>query len=140
VRFLQRFGAVPVLATDSLSMLATAALGLDLTGRHLRPLLDARRERFHTALLSCDTTLRLVEPPQAIPFAEVLTRVTQTDVCIVPASLEAQLGATLRAAGADVVVANGVVAADLFRPELVLLPATSADLEPKYLMGSYAEG
>ncbi len=140
VRFLQRFGDLVVLATDSLSLLATAALGRDLTGRRLRPLLDARRERFHAAMLTSAATLHLVEPPAALPFADMLVRVTAADLCVVPKSVDALVGATLRAAGAEVLVAHGVAARDLFRPELVLSPSTSAELEPKYLMGSYAEG
>lgn len=139
VRFLHRFGDVPVLATDSLSLLATAALGRDLAGRRLRPLLDARRERFHCAALRFDAGLHPIEPPQALARAELLGRLAASDVCIVPAALAAPLGAALKAAGAEVVVASGVVAADLFRPELALAPASSAGLEPKYLMGSYAD-
>jgi tRNA threonylcarbamoyladenosine biosynthesis protein TsaB len=138
-RFLQRFGDLPVLATDSLSLLATAALGHDLAGRRLVPLLDARRERFHRAALAFDRTLHLVEPPAAVPFADVLARAVATDLFVVPAAVEAQCGASLRATGAEVVVAHGVVAAGLFGPELQLAPASSAGLEPKYLMGSYAE-
>lgn len=139
VRFLQRFGDVRVLATDSLSLLASAALGRDLAGRRLRPLLDARRERFHTAGLTFDTRLQLVEPPAALPFADVLQRVAATDLFVVPAAVDVQVGAALRDRGAEVLVATGIAARDLFRPELDLVPASSAELEPKYLMGSYAE-
>jgi hypothetical protein len=44
-----------------------------------------------------------------------------------------------RATAAEVLIAAGVAASDLFRPELVLPEATAAELEPRYLMGSYAE-
>ena len=139
VRFLQRFGDVPVLATDSLSLLATAALGPAAAGSRLRPLLDARRERFHTALLVAEPVLRVVEPPAALPFAAVLARAGVGDTFVVPAAVEAAHGAALRATGAAVHLAALVTAAALFRPELSLEPATSAQLEPKYLMASYAE-
>lgn len=140
VRFLQRFSTVQVLATDSLSLLATAALGRDLTHRRLRPLLDARRERCHGAALEFATTLRVVEAPAALPFAEILARVGAHDLCVVAAAVEALVGTALRTTGAEVLVASGVTARDLFRPELALTPASSAELEPKYLLGSYAEG
>lgn len=136
VRFLQRFGDVPVLATDSLSLLATAALG---RGARLRPLLDARRERCHAALLAAAPSLRLVEAPTALPLAEVLAAAATGDLFVVPASFEAQHGALLRGTGAEVFVAAGVAAQDLFRPELALQSASASELEPKYLMGSYAE-
>jgi tRNA threonylcarbamoyladenosine biosynthesis protein TsaB len=139
VRFLQRFGDLTVLATDSLSLLATAALGRDLAGRRLRPLLDARRERCHTAALEYATGLQLVEAPRAVPFAEVLAAVGERELVLVPAAFEPQVGAALRTKGAEVLVAAGVAARDLFRAELPLRAATAAELEPKYLMGSYAE-
>lgn len=138
VRFLQRFGDVRVLATDSLSLLATAALPA-AAGSRLRPLLDARRERFHAALLVAEPVLRVVEPPAALPFADVLARAGVGDTFVLPAAVEAAHGAALRATGAAVHVAALVTAAALFRPELSLEPATSAQLEPKYLMASYAE-
>ncbi|MBL9079767.1 MAG: tRNA (adenosine(37)-N6)-threonylcarbamoyltransferase complex dimerization subunit type 1 TsaB [Planctomycetes bacterium] len=136
VRFLQRFGGVPVLATDSLSLLATAALG---AGTRLRPLLDARRERFHTALLAATPGLGVLEAPTALPLGEVLARAAAGDTFVVPAAVAAQHGDALRATGAALLVATGVAARDLFRAELPLLAATAAELEPKYLMGSYAE-
>lgn len=139
VRFLQRFGDARVLATDSLSLLALAAPDPTAAGRRLRPLLDARRERFHTALLVTGPVLRVVEPPAALPFADVLARTAAGDTFVVPAAVEAAYGAALRATGAAVHVASLVTAGALFRPELSLEPATSAQLEPKYLMASYAE-
>ncbi len=138
-RFVQRFGPVAVLAVDSLSLLATAALGREVGGRRLRPLLDARRERFHAAILSAGPPLRLLGTPQALPLADVLASAGPGDLFVVPAAVAAAAGTAIRAAGADVLVATGVAARDLFRPELELQSAAAADLEPCYLMGSYAE-
>lgn len=140
VRFLQRFGAVPVLATDSLSLLATAALDAGPVAGRLRPLLDARRERFHAAVLTVDGgTLRLVAAPTAAPLAAVLADAVAGDTFVVPAAVAAAHGELLRATGAATLVASGVTARALFRAGLVLQVATTADLEPRYLMGSYAE-
>ena len=49
VRFLQSFGSVPVQAVDSLALLAHHACGEAADGVRVRPLLDARRGRYHTA-------------------------------------------------------------------------------------------
>ena len=136
VRFLQRFSALPVFATDSLSLLATAALGRDLRGRRVRPLLDARRGRFHTAVLQSDTVLRLVEEPKAVPLASIAAAAAG-DLVVCSAVIEQVAAEALR--GAEILVAAGVAARDLFRPELALTEAAGADLAPHYLMGSYAE-
>ncbi|MBX3461852.1 MAG: hypothetical protein KF830_01665 [Planctomycetes bacterium] len=139
VRFLQRFGALPVLAADSLSLLATAAIGRVPRATRLRPLLDARRGRWHTATLHCDAALRLAEPPRAVPWPEVVADVRGGDLFVVPASAEAEVGAELRSRGGAVLAAAGISARQLFRAELDLAAADAAALEPHYLMGSYAE-
>ena len=138
-RFLMQYGNLAVLATDSLALLATAAVGR--RGGRLRPLLDARRERFHLGcLLSADGgRLRQVDEPRAVAWSEVLASLQPGDLVVTPPTVAASRGEALRARGAVVVVATGVTARDLFRPELDLRPHTAAELEPRYLMASYAE-
>lgn len=140
VRSLQQWSGVLVTATDSLSLLATAALER-AGGRRLRPLLDARRERVHTAALQVDAggRLSLTAEPQALPLSEVLASTRDGDRFVVPAGLPAAMLASLRASGAEVLEVGGVTAASLFSPALALVPCAPADLLPRYLMGSYAE-
>lgn len=138
VRFLQHFGPVRVLGVDSLALLAARARGAS----RVRPLLDARRERFHTALYASGPTgapLVAVEPGAAVPFTEVLARLQPGDRCVLPAAVEALHGATLQARGAELVVARAIAADELFAADLPWFVADAAALEPRYLMGSYAE-
>jgi len=141
VRSLLHFAGVQVHSTDSLSLLATKAVANVAPGRRIRPLLDARRDRVHTAALRVGAggLLELVEAPRAVPFAEVVTTVQRDDVFVVPATTPPAFAASLRTAGVEVVDARGVTAQDLFAPSLRLVPSSFADLEPRYLMGSYAE-
>lgn len=139
-RFLQRFGTLEVLAIDSLALLATAAPEHARPVR-LRPLLDARRERFHLGCLARGTGdhLQQLEEPRAIAWLDVLASLRPGDLVVTPPLLATARGDELRAAGASVHSAVGVTARDLFRPELLLRAHATEDLEPRYLMGSYAE-
>lgn len=137
VRFLQHFSALPVLAVDSLAVLAARARG----HRRVVPLLDARRERFHVAAYAtlAGAPLQELEPAAAVPWSDVLARVGPDDVVVLPESLAAQRGAELAARGARVAGATTVLAEELFAADLPFVAATSEALEPRYLMGSYAE-
>jgi tRNA threonylcarbamoyladenosine biosynthesis protein TsaB len=140
VRSLQQWSGVHVTATDSLSLLATA--GLERAGgRRLRPLLDARRERVHTAVLQVDAggRLAITAEPQALPLPEVLAATRGDDLFVVPTGLPAVMLAALRSSGAEILEVGGVTAKALFCPALSLVPCAPADLLPRYLMGSYAE-
>lgn len=157
VRFLQHFGGASVQALDSLALLAARARSLPAAGastgspRRVRPLLDARRERFHTALydvpangvppngVPANGTLALLEPPAALPFADVLAKLAPGDVVVLPASLQAQRGAELQARGAVLHVASEVLAGELFGAGLPFAAASTAELEPRYLMATYAD-
>ncbi|HZN39545.1 MAG TPA: tRNA (adenosine(37)-N6)-threonylcarbamoyltransferase complex dimerization subunit type 1 TsaB [Planctomycetota bacterium] len=141
VRFLQRFGDANVLAVDSLTLLAASAREVAPPPTRLLPLLDARRGRFHLGVLSPtrDGGLAMLQPPQALPLPAVLAAVRPGDLCVVPAAVETQVGAELRAAGAALHRASGITAERLFDAGLPFVPSTRQDLEPRYLMGSYAE-
>jgi len=143
VRFLQHFGGVAVQALDSLALLAARARPASSSAApvRVRPLLDARRERFHTALyeVPAQGLLALLEEPVALPWASVLARVAPDDVVVLPASLLAQRGSGLGALGAVLQTANDVLASELFAAGLPFVVAGTADLEPRYLMASYAD-
>lgn len=137
VRFLQHFGALPVLAVDSLAMLAARARG----HRRVVPLLDARRERFHVAAYATDAgaPLRELEPAAAVPWPDVLARIGAGDVVVMPQALAVLRSAELTARSATVTTAAGLLAEELFAADLPFAAAASEALEPRYLMGSYAE-
>lgn len=139
VRFLQRFGGLPVLAVDSLALLAArvpAAAG----PLPVLALLDARRQRVHTQrFVVAPGRIEPTGPPAAVPLEQAVAGLAAGCVVAAPATLPPALAAPLRAAGAVLRAEIRVTAAELFAPGLPLLPASAADLEPRYLMGSYAE-
>ncbi|HEX5051335.1 MAG TPA: tRNA (adenosine(37)-N6)-threonylcarbamoyltransferase complex dimerization subunit type 1 TsaB [Planctomycetota bacterium] len=140
VRFLQHFGAVPVLAVDSLALLANAAPAPARAGRRLLPVLDARRHRFHHASFRLDgDRLSPLAEPRAVPLAVVLAEAVAGDLFVVPEAVEVQIGAGLRDTGAGVHVARAIAAVDLFAPGLPFARCAPEALEPRYLMASYAE-
>ena len=138
VRFLQQFGGVAVRAVDSLALLAWHGRG---DGAALRPMLDARRGRYHTGLYELDGE-RLVEreAQQAVAVDDAIARIAADQRVIVPASFAATIGDVVRARGAQCVVAERLTAAALLADgSLPLFDANAEDLEPRYLMASYAE-
>lgn len=139
VRFLQHFGGVRVLAIDSLLWLAARA-GVD-DGRVVA-LLDARRDRFHRGVFSRDGNgvLQPLLPSAALPLAEVLLELRVGDRCVLPTALATQLEPELRARGATCLPAAGLLATELFAADLPFTRPSAAELLPRYLMASYAEG
>ncbi len=135
VRFVQHFGDVNVVACDTLALLASDA---DSNGR-LRPLLDARRDRFHCGTLTeRDGVLHHQQEPRAMPLPEVLASIADGDTFVVPPNLGAEPLEALRDV-ARIHTATGITAERLFSPRIALARCTTAELEPRYLMGSYAE-
>jgi tRNA threonylcarbamoyladenosine biosynthesis protein TsaB len=148
-RFLAAFGDVGSQAPapssariEAVSTLAWLALrGRSASGRRLVPLLDARRERVHAAVyeLAADGRLHAAVEPAALPLAEVVARLAPGDVCVLPRAFAAAVAPTLAAAGAVVHPVAGMVASELFDAAVPFVMATTAELEPHYLMASYAE-
>jgi tRNA threonylcarbamoyladenosine biosynthesis protein TsaB len=137
VRFLQQFGALPVQACCSLALLAARGR----PAPRLRAVLDARRDRFHTASFAAaaDGSLAVLQAPAAVPLATLLAAIEPGERCVLPSSLLATLGPRLRECGAELLAAEAVQADELFAAGLPLALATAAELEPRYLMASYAE-
>ena len=140
-RFLHAFGGVELHAVQSLAVLARRGVAEALaTARpHVRALLDARRGRYHSALFAVDGEV-LVErqAPAALLCEEVLAALQSDEVIVAPAPLAESLAQAGHAAAAPrIVVARSVGAAELF--DAPSQPAQIEDLEPKYLMASYAE-
>jgi tRNA threonylcarbamoyladenosine biosynthesis protein TsaB len=137
VRFLQRFGDLPVQACCSLALLAARGR----PAPRIRVVLDARRDRFHTACFAApgEAPMVALETPAAVPLPTLLAAVQPGELCLVPLALEAGLGAALRERGAVVRGERELHARELFGAGLPLFRATAAELEPRYLMASYAE-
>ena len=138
VRFLQRFGGVAVQAVDSLALLAARAAMSPPTGRVVA-VLDARRERMHRQAFTVRPgAVVATAGPAALPLADVLADLRPDDLVVVPANLPPVLREPL-AARANVFEVRDLVAAEMWTPGLPFVAASAADLEPRYLMASYAE-
>lgn len=136
-RTLHTFLGVPVLTTTSPQLMALAAWreGKVAESRRIRTILDARRDRFHHALVELAGGVRLVEPPRAVTREELLASVRREEALLAEEALHPMLSAT---AGSP--VATVPFAADLLFDDRLQLSSRSGDqLEPLYLMGSYAE-
>lgn len=140
VRFLQAFGSIPVQAVESLALLAHYACGQDADGVRVRPLLDARRGRYHTACFECRAgKLVEVSAASATDTDQVLASLEPGDRVVMPAAFAEQLGEQLRERDVQVVVARDLGADAMFAPGLPLFSVKAEDLEPRYLMATYAE-
>jgi tRNA threonylcarbamoyladenosine biosynthesis protein TsaB len=143
VRCLQRFGGVAVEAVDSLALLAARAAvpaAAAAAPRRVHAVLDARRERVHAQAFEVGpASVRALAPAAAVSAAVAAAAVGAGDLVVVPAALPAALRAAFADRGAEVRDVAGLVARELLAPGLPFSPAGFADLEPRYLMGSYAE-
>ena len=118
VRFLQSFGSIPVQAVDSLALLAHHAC--------------ARFEYRGGELVE-------VEAANATNTDQVLASLEPGERVVMPAAFAEQLGEQLRERNVEVIVARDLGADALFAPGLPLFSAKAEDLEPRYLMATYAE-
>ena len=140
-RTLQTFTGVPVLAATSLELAALVAwteLGVEAT-RTVRPVLDARRGKLHHAALRLDRTIATVEPPRAEPLPALAAALHRGEVIVAERALHALLQPHARAHGVDLQTPGTHCGRHLFHPALAPRATEPADLEPLYLMGSYAE-
>lgn len=140
VRFLQAFGSISVRGVDSLALLAHHACPQAADGLFVRPLLDARRGRFHTASYEHSGGQWVArEAANASPTEIVFAALKPEEHVIVPVKLAEQIGDELRARNVTMVVANQCTATALLATGLPSFAASAEDLEPRYLMATYAE-
>ena len=136
-RVLAEQAGLPVSYATSIELMAIAAWrhGEVDAKRPVRVILDARRERFHTARVELDAVCaRLATPPQAIALDALAALIRADEVLLAPASLAPallELG--------PIVPLPPYGALELFDPWLDARPAEPSDLEPLYLMGPYTE-
>ncbi|MFN9275782.1 MAG: hypothetical protein ACK6D2_08625 [Planctomycetota bacterium] len=139
VRCLQRFGGVAVESVDSLALLAARAAAPGVAARRVHAVLDARRERVHAQAFAVGAAVRALAPAAAVSVAVAAAAVGPGELVVVPACLPPALRAAFADRGAEVLAVTGVVAAEQLAPGVPFAAAGFADLEPRYLMGSYAE-
>lgn len=130
------------MGVDTLALLA-AASGPQAAGRRVIAMLDARRERWHRAVMSWrdDGRLQHDAPSAALPWPELLAELRDTDLLVAPANTAPAIDALLLAAGNQQRCApvHDIRAEALFDERLPMTVCAPAQLEPRYLMGSYAE-
>lgn len=139
-RIAQQFQNVTIQTCTSLQLIALAALraGLVSSSDRIRPILDARRQRYHHALIAGDT-LQTLQAPAAVEMAELLKSVQEQEVLLAASSIHDDLQDLVTNRQARLVEPPQWNAALMFDQSLTLSAAASEDLEPLYLMGSYAE-
>ena len=139
VRFVQAFGDVAVERACSLAMLARhAQLACGKSSGRIRTVLDARRGRYHTARFEVEAGggLRELDAPAAVRCEDALQDLDGDDLLVMPQSLADKIGPQVQDR-CTLHVASQVAADILFSSSCE--PARAEDLEPRYLMASYAE-
>ncbi len=136
-RVLAEQAQLAVRHATSLELLAIRAwrTAVVAPNRPLRVILDARRERWHTARLEFDgACARLAEAPRAVTLDDLRGLARDDEALVVePTAIPAlvALGTPAPLPPYDAGV--------LFDPWLATRAATPAELEPLYLMGPYTE-
>jgi len=130
-----------VRTTSSLSLMAVAALrcGLVTGNGAIACVLDARRERFHLARFAPGERIATLAAPRALSLPEIVSRLQEGDRVLADASALQALRALALPAQVAVLPAPEVTAEDLFDSRLELVTQAAHELEPLYLMGTYAE-
>jgi len=143
-RTLQALGDVTVRTATSLELLALRAFterGVDRDAT-VRPVLDARRSRFHHAAVRIEEHVALTEPPAAVPLEALLDAIGDRDVLLVDAKVRTHLEDAVKAREGVTLVQDEdqrLAPELLFHPLLAPRITPAEGLEPLYLMGSYAD-
>ncbi len=138
-RVLARFSQARLLTCTSLELIAAAAVAEGAAAPVLRPVLDARRGRCHTAALTVAAgRLRLRGEPAALTLDELTAAIGPDDLLLAAPPLHATLAPALPA-GARLQAAPAVDATMLFAASLQPAEPVPSAIEPLYLMGSYAD-
>jgi tRNA threonylcarbamoyl adenosine modification protein YeaZ len=138
-RVTAHFQDIPVRTTTSLELMALAAWNANAARdcATIRPVLDARRNRFHHAAVRMDDTATLLSEPRATELEELLNSIQDGETLLTTPAVRA----TLDALAKEVVFVEPAPfdAALLFNTRLGTRATAIDELEPLYLMGSYAE-
>ena len=136
-RVTSAFRDVPILTATSLELAALAVWnrGDISTDQVLRPVLDARRHRFHHAPVRCHEHVELVADPIATEFEVLAAAIGSEETLLAEVALHERLS-TIHT---SILAPIPWDAAALFDARLRPRITTTDALEPLYLMGSYAE-
>ncbi|MHC4516561.1 MAG: tRNA (adenosine(37)-N6)-threonylcarbamoyltransferase complex dimerization subunit type 1 TsaB [Planctomycetota bacterium] len=140
-RALHTFLEIPVLTVTSPQLLALAAWREKAAtlSQRIRPVLDARRNRFHHALVEFDGGVRLAEPPRAVERDKLLQSIQQDEVLLADRALHPMLQEVAQRVACSILEPIPFGADLLFQEQLEFVTRAGEQLEPLYLMGSYAE-
>jgi len=143
-RTLQTFADIVVRSATSIELLALREWTNGTVERDviIRPILDARRGRFHHAAVRLAAHVELQQTPAAVEPAELLAEITPGEVLLVDATSADMVEAVARERNCSVrpldPAARSNLGTTLLDPRLAPRTATRDQLEPLYLMGSYA--
>lgn len=140
-RFLHRETGAQLLAANSLALMACAtSRDHAMEGTTVHVLLDARRGRWHAQTLRIeDQRVVPASQPQALPPADILAGLTAGCVVLADPGLHQALAQVAAERRLRLVAPKPVEGITLFDARLGLEPCAAADLEPLYLMGTYAD-
>ena len=139
--FCRAYLGTDVYTVTSLELMAVAAWRAGVIDSQLpiRPVLDARRNRFHHGLVGLqppgEPRATLLEQPRATSLDELAAAIRPDQQILAAPDLRRYLAGKLAANPSEPACYDATL---LFDPLLAPRPA-SAELEPLYLMGSYAE-
>jgi len=142
-RALLEFGDIRVLATTSLELRAldawtNAQLPID---RVVRPVLDARRQRFHHAPIRLDRVTQMIAEPRATSAGELVAEIGECEIVLADKSIQPILERACRDKRCELLPPPSDrpdLCELLFDPRISLRETRGEQLQPLYLMGSYA--
>lgn len=137
-RFAARYGGASVECTTSFELIAAELRATGFDGQ-ARIALDARRGRVHVGAVNCSSAVHATETPRAIPIDEFEATICDGELIVGEDSLKGWLPDRCRARGNELVDVPAYGATTLFSSDLSLTARDPSDLEPLYLMGSYAD-
>lgn len=144
-RALQAFAGVQVLTATSLELLALRAhLTHDVArDKTIRVILDARRQRFHHAAVRVRTAVDLLDSPAAVAHDKLLVAIGQGEVLLIEEAIRPSIETVAKERSCTVLAIEAADRASmaelLLHPLLAPRAAAATELEPLYLMGSYAD-
>lgn len=144
-RTLQTLAGLTVLTATSLELHALRAYLARAVERDktVRVILDARRQRFHHAAVRLEERLVLVGSPAAVPREQLVASIGEREVLLIEEAVRPQIESVATDQKCTVMAIDAAgrpsMAELLLHPLLAPRATSPAELEPLYLMGSYAE-
>ena len=141
-RTIAAFRPIPLHALTSVELIAAAAWrsGDAEASRDLLVILDARRGHDHVARLrTVDGSIVVVDAPRAVRSESSAELIDGSADVVAESSVSARVEARCRDRGAGLLAPRPLDAGSMFAPELRPMHIDPDQLEPLYLLPSYAE-